>query len=130
PAVAAQLIEGGFEGNDDHLTYVMFENFFDCARGKKQETFCTPELGAAAFSTVNMGVLSYRQGRALFWDKEKRKAGNADASWAERWEARSKKRGKPNHVLGWQGGDKGSTLEPPAYQKLEGPWVNGKDPAE
>ena len=27
------------------------------------------------------------------------------------------------------GGDKGSLLEPPAYQKLEGPWVNGKDPS-
>jgi predicted dehydrogenase len=129
-ATAAQMIEGGFVGNDDHLTYMMFENFFECARGKKQQTYCTPELGAAAFTTVNMGVLSYRQGRALFWDKEQRKTANADATWAERWEVRSKKRGKPNHILGWQGGEKGSTLEPPAYQKLEGPWVNGKDPAD
>jgi len=27
------------------------------------------------------------------------------------------------------GGDAGSTIEPPDYQKLGGPWVNGKDPA-
>jgi predicted dehydrogenase len=125
-----QMIEGGFQGNDDHLTYVLYENFLNCARDKKQDTLCSPELGAAAFTTVNMGVLSYRQGRALFWDKEQRKAVNADASWAERWETRSKKRGKPNHVMGWHAGDKGSTLQPEEYQKLEGPWINGKDPAE
>ena len=32
--------------------------------------------------------------------------------------------------MGWNGGDTGSTLNPPEYQKLEGPWVDGKDPAE
>ena len=77
-----------------------------------------------------MGVQSYRFGKAFMWDKEKRAPKEADASWAAHWEARSKKRGKPNHVLGWQAGDKGSLLEPPDYQKLGGPWVNGKDPAE
>ena len=32
--------------------------------------------------------------------------------------------------MGWKA-DKleGSTLVPPAYQKLEGDWVNGEDPA-
>ncbi len=97
-----------------------------CAR----ETLSTPELGAAAFTTVNMGVLSYRQGKALFWDKEQRKPKEADASWAERWETRSKKHGTPNQIIGWQGGDSGSTLTPPEYQKLAGPWIDGKDPAE
>ncbi|HEY1189413.1 MAG TPA: Gfo/Idh/MocA family oxidoreductase [Gemmata sp.] len=113
-----------------NATYHLWENFLQCVRDRKRETLSTPELGAAAFSTVNMGVQSYRFGKALMWDKEKRAPKEADASWAAQWEARSKKRGKPNHVMGWHAGDKGSLLQAPDYQKLEGPWVNGKDPAE
>jgi len=113
-----------------NATYFLWENFLQCVRDRNRETLSTPELGAAAFSTVNMGVQSYRFGKALFWDKEKRAPKEADASWAQQWEARSKKRGKPNHVKGWKADDKGSLLQPPAYQKLEGPWVDGKDPAE
>jgi predicted dehydrogenase len=112
-----------------NATYYLWENFLECVRDRKRETMCTPELGAAAFTTVNMGVLSYRQGKVFFWDKEKRTTKDADASWATRLEARSKKRDKPNQIIGWQGGDSGSTLQPPEYQKLEGPWINGKDPA-
>jgi predicted dehydrogenase len=112
-----------------NATYALYENFLECVRARKRDTLSTPELGAAAFTTVNMGVLSYRQGRVLFWDKDKRQIRDADAGWARRWEERSKKRGKPSHILGWQGGDSGSVLEPPAYQKLAGPWVDGKDPA-
>jgi hypothetical protein len=116
-----------------NATYALWENFLDCCRvadkTKRRETLSTPELGAAAFSTVNMGVLSYRFGKAFHWDKEKRAPKDADASWAAQWEARSKKRGKPNQIIGWQGGDKGSVVVPPDYQKLEGPWVNGQDPA-
>ena len=26
---AARLVEGGFQGNDEHLTYALFENFFE-----------------------------------------------------------------------------------------------------
>ncbi|HUR54869.1 MAG TPA: gfo/Idh/MocA family oxidoreductase, partial [Gemmataceae bacterium] len=62
-------------------------------------------------------------------DKEKRNIAEPDSPWASRWEKRSAGRGKPNQVFGWAGGDAGSTLNPPAYQKLAGPWVNGKDPA-
>src|SRR5262249_36306056 len=98
-------------------------------RMKNRETLCPAELGAAAFTTVNMGVLSYRKGMALAWDKEQRKPVPADESWAKNCEARSKKRGKPNQIIGWQAGDTGSLLEPPDYQKLEGPWENGKDPS-
>ncbi|MDB5308874.1 MAG: gfo/Idh/MocA family oxidoreductase [Gemmataceae bacterium] len=112
-----------------NATYFLWENFLGCVAARKRETFSTPELGAAAFGTVNMGVQSYRFGKALFWDKEKRAPKEADASWAAQLETRSKKRGKPNQVMDWAGGDKGSTLTPPDYQKLEGPWVDGKDPA-
>ncbi len=122
-----EFIAGGLKGHD---TTELWLNFLECARSKNRETLSTPELGAAAFTTVNMGVLSYRQGKALFWDKEQRKPVPADASWAERWEKRSKERGKPNQIIGWQGEDTGSVVVPPQYQKLAGPWINGKDPAD
>jgi hypothetical protein len=112
-----------------NATYALWENFLGCVTARKRDTLSTPELGAAAFTTVNMGVLSYRQGKVLFWDKEKRAVKEADGSWSEKWEQRSEKRGKPNQIIGWQGGDKGSVVVPPDYQKLEGPWVDGKDPA-
>jgi predicted dehydrogenase len=115
---------------DRDTTPELWANFLDCVRSRNRQTLSTPELGAAAFTTVAMGVQSYRQGKVLFWDKEARKPREADASWAARWEERSKKRGKPNQVIGWQGGDSGSVLHPPDYQKLEGPWFNGKDPAD
>ena len=116
-------------GVEDSATYALWANFLDCVAKKNRQTLSTPELGAAAFSTVNMGVQSYRFGKVLFWDKEKRAVKEADASWATQWEKRSKARGKPNQIQGWEAGDKGSLLTPPAYQKLEGPWVDGKDPA-
>jgi len=122
-----EVVFGGLEGDD---TYALWANFLKHVAAKNQGTLSTPELGAAAFTTVNMGVKSYREGKALFWDKEQRKPVEADASWAANWEKRSKERGKPNQIIGWEGGDAGSTLTPPAYMKLAGPWINGKDPAE
>jgi predicted dehydrogenase len=113
-----------------NATYALWENFLECMRGGKQETLSTPALGAAAFTTVNMGVQSYRKGQVLFWDKSQRKTALADSSWADQWEARSKKRGKPNNIIGWKGGDNGCNIVPPPYQKLEGPWTGDKDPAE
>jgi predicted dehydrogenase len=120
-------VPGGLKGDD---TYALWENFLAHVRTGDQDTFSTPALGAAAFSTVNMGVQSYRFGKALFWDKEARRTVDADPSWAAAWEKRSKERGSPNHIMGWTGGDKGSKLIPPDYMKLAGPWVDGKDPAE
>jgi predicted dehydrogenase len=125
--VGGKIIPGGL-GNLDG-TKELWEAFLKCVRERNRETPCTPELGAAAFTTVAMGVESYRTGKGLFWDKEQRKPVDADPSWSTRWEQRSKARGKPNQIIGWQGGETGSLLTPPAYQKLEGPWVDGHDPA-
>ncbi len=125
-SMEGKFVAGGLKGND---TEALWLNFLECVRMGNRETLSTPELGAAAFTTVNMGVQSYRQGKALFWDKDQRKPVEADATWASRWEKRSKERGKPNQIIGWQGENAGSTVEPPEYQKLAGPWVNGKDPA-
>jgi predicted dehydrogenase len=111
-------------------TEALWLNFLQCVRDRRRETLSTPELGAAAFTTVAMGVKSYREGQVFFWDKDKRQVTLADRSWATRWEDRSKKRGQPNQVMGWNAGTTGSLLEPPEYQKLGGPWVNGRDPSE
>ena len=123
-----KLIAGGL-GNLDG-TAELWEHFLKCVRSQNRETLCPPELGAAAFTTVNMGVQSYRNGHALFWDKEQRKPVFADDTWARKWEQRSKERGKPSHVIGWKGGNNGSVVVPPEYQKLAGPWIDGKDPSE
>jgi predicted dehydrogenase len=119
---------GGIPDRD--TTPELWDDFLACVRANKRETLCPPELGAAAFTTVAMGVRSYREGRVLFWDKEEQKPVNADDTWAKRWEERSHKHGKCNQIAGWTADEKGSSLEPEDYQKLGGPWVNGKDPAE
>ena len=137
PARLEKTIEGKFvdcgvpdlkkDKNAD--TELLWLDFLNCVRAGKRETLCPPELGAAAFTTVAMGVESYRKGQALFWDNSGRKPIPADATWADRWEKRSKERGKPNQVAGWSAGDTGSTLKPDTYQELGGPWTDGKDPA-
>ncbi|MBV9125253.1 MAG: Gfo/Idh/MocA family oxidoreductase, partial [Planctomycetes bacterium] len=128
-SVKGEFVETNPPTGADADTELLWKNFLHCVRDRKRETLSTPELGAAAFTTVLMGVISYRQGKALFWDKDQRKPVEADASWADRWQERSKAHGKPNQVLGWKAGETGSLLDPPAYQKLAGPWIGGKDPA-
>lgn len=123
----ARFVGGGISEGD--ATQPLWENFLACVRSQNRETFSTAELGAAAFTTVALGVQSYRQGQVLYWNKEQRRATQADATWSERWERRSHERGSASQINGWTGGTNGSTLQPPAYQNLEGPWVNGRDPA-
>ena len=111
-------------------TRAFWQHFLECVRSRNPETLCTADTGYAAIATVNMGVRSYREGKALLFDKGTGEVCEADTSWARRWEERSQLRGKPNQVIGWHAGTEGSLLEPPAYQKLEGDWIDDKDPAE
>ena len=110
-------------------TEALWENFLECVRARRQGTFSPPDLGAAAVAVTALAELSYRSGSAAFWDRERRAVAGPDGGWAERWARRSRARAKPNQVFGWSGGDAGSTLQPPDYQKLAGPWANGRDPA-
>jgi predicted dehydrogenase len=125
-AMQGRFIPGGLRGLD---TEALWNNFLECCRSRTHETMSTPELGAAAFTTVNLGVQSYRRGQVLFWNKEHRQSSVADSSWATRWELRSHERGHPNQIAGWQGGDSGSVVVNPDYQQLAGTWVDGRDPA-
>jgi predicted dehydrogenase len=114
---------------NNYDTAALWANFLECMRDGKRDTLSTPELGAAAFTTVAMGVASYRTGKVLIWDKEKQTTTEADDSWAKGLEERSNKRGKPNEVEGRKIGAVGSNMVPQEYQKLEGPWTDDKDPA-
>jgi len=78
---------------------------------------------------VNLGVDSYRYGKAYFMDPATGVITDKDPGWSKGWEATSHARGNPKQVQGWKAGDTGSKLVPPAYQKLEGAWKNGEDPA-
>lgn len=111
-------------------TRALWDHFVECIHSDNQETLSTAELGYAAIATVNLGVQSYREGKALFLDKKSGNVTEADESWAKKWEKVSHERGKPVHIQGWHAGDEGSLLSPPDYMKLEGDWIDGKDPAK
>lgn len=100
-------------------------NFLDAVRAGDPATVNNdPELGAAAIAIVDLAVRSYREGKVFHLDREGQ-VSDGDGSWARGWEAMSKSRAKPRHVPGWRGGDAGSVLYPPEYQKLAGPWAPG-----
>ena len=111
-------------------TRALWEHFLGCIRSENPETLCTAEIGYAAIATVNLGVKSYREGKAFFFDPKTGAITDKDPGWAAAWEKRSKERGTPNQVMGWTAGLTGSVLEPKDYQKLEGEWINGVDPSE
>jgi predicted dehydrogenase len=105
-----------------------FTNFLEAVRaGKPAMVNNDPELGAAAVAIVALAARSYREGKVLEMDREGRVM-EGNAGWAASWERMSAERAKPRHVAGWKAGDKGSTLNPPEYQKLAGPWIDGKPP--
>jgi predicted dehydrogenase len=138
PGVAAA--QAGTGGKAESVTAPMppgdetpahWKNFLECVRADKSETNNTPELGAAAVTTVLLGTKSYREGKVYFWDKEKRTYSDTDPGWAKQWEKMSKERAVPRHIEGWRADPlEGSRLFPEEYQKLEGPWLDGKDPAD
>jgi len=86
-----------------------------------------PVLGEAAAVLVTLAVRSYREGKVFHIDQQG-EVSDGDGSWAARWERMSKERAKAKHIPGWKAGDAGSTLTPPEYQKLAGPWLDGKPP--
>jgi predicted dehydrogenase len=106
-----------------------FANFLDAVDANDPGRVNNPpDLGAAAIAVVTLAVRSYREGKVFHVDPSSGAVRNGDASWASHWEQLSKQRASPPHVPGWRAGHKGSTLRPPEYQKLAGPWTNGQPP--
>ncbi len=125
------LKEESFEAKTELDTNSMhFANWIDAIEsGDPESVNNDPELGAAAVTLVNLAVRSYREGKVFHVDR----GGNVsdgNASWAQRWERMSKAKAKPHHVPGWEAGDRGSVLHPPEYQRLAGPWVDGRPPED
>lgn len=118
-------------GKIANTTFTHFQNFCEAAiSGRPDDVNCSPELGAAAMVIVKLGSESYRQGKVFQFDPVAMKILDGSPEWAQRWEKMSENRASPKHVAGWNAGDKGSILFPPDYQSLEGPWINGADPAK
>lgn len=123
--------KSNFKGENDSDTRALWDHFIECVRSRNPETMCPAETGYAAIATVNLGVDSYRYGKAYFFDKATGKVSEADDSWAKKWEKISHERGKPAQVMNWKADPlEGSELHPRGYQKLEGDWINGVDPAQ
>ncbi|QEG37619.1 Gfo/Idh/MocA family protein [Bythopirellula goksoeyrii] len=116
-------------GKINNTTEAHQKNFVDCClAGTPDKVNCSPELGAAAIVTVSLGSRSYREGKVFHFDPETSTVSDGNADWAKKWEKISHERGNPHHIAGWNAGDKGSKLVDPEYQRLEGPWVDGRDP--
>lgn len=118
-----------FKPKDETLAH--WENFLNAiAKNDQQHCNNPPDLGAAAVTTVNLGAQSYRFGKVFEWDKEQAVATESGEGYAKMWEEMSEERAVPRHVPGWkQDPLYGSRQKPNDYQKLEGPWKNGVDPA-
>ena len=118
-----------FEAAVEHNINTMhFANWLDAIdAGKPNMVNNDPELGAAAVMVANLAVRSYREGKVFHVDRSGN-VSDGNSSWADRWEKMSKAKAKPCHVPGWKAGDTGSVMFPPEYQKLAGPWIDGKPP--
>lgn len=117
-------------GKVDNTSLAHFKNFVGAVIADDPAAVnCSPELGAAAMIVVKLGARSYREGKVFHFDRETMTISEANDSWANGWQRMSAERAKPNHIAGWTAGDKGSLLVPKDYQKLEGPWIDGQDPA-
>ena len=127
---AGQRIRIEAKPREHDTTVTIFRNWLEAIEANDPSR-CTspPDLGAAAIVTVNLAARSYREGKVFFFDEKTRQVSDQDPGWSKRWEQMSEARAKPLHVPGWQAGDTGSLLKDPAHQKLEGPWIDGKDPA-
>ncbi len=113
---------------ESNIVMMHMANWLDAIEaGKPNMVNNDPELAAAALTLVNLAVRSYREGKVFHVDRDGQ-VSDGDSSWAARWETMSKDRAKPHHVPGWNAGDAGSVLHPPEYQKLAGPWIDGKPP--
>lgn len=130
-SLKAETIETESIGDD---TYAHFNNWL-AAIDARDPMKCnnSPDLGAAAVTTVILGAQSYRNGIVYYFDKEQGPVNAYEAhqrgeSWAKQWEELSAKRGTPRHIPGWTAGDYGSVLEEPAYMSLAGPWIDGRPP--
>ena len=110
-ARAASRSRSDFNQNGDRDTRALWDHYMECLRSRNVETLCPAETGYAAIATVNLGVDSYRYGKAYYFDKATGKTSDADGTWSKKWEAVSHERGKPVQIDGWKA-DAAGGLDP------------------
>jgi predicted dehydrogenase len=111
-----------------------WENFL-AAIEKNDPQACNnpPDLGAAAVITVTLGAESYRNGKVYEFDADSGAVRESGTEYAKTWEAMSKDHAALRHIPGWAPTNKDPMFSrqiPKDYQKLEGPWKDGIDPAK
>lgn len=112
------------------LHFAHFDNFCQAVMaGNPELVKCDPELGAAAMVTVKLGSQGYRLGKVYHFAPKTLTFSEGSPGWASGWESMSESRASAHHVPGWTAGQTGSELKPQDYQRLEGPWIDGVDPA-
>ena len=90
---------------------------------------CHVSPSRQGFACVSPRNTGYRSGEVYHLDAATGTYRDGNPSWAKQWEKLSDERGQPKHVSGWEADDTGSRLKPPDYQRLAGPWIDGRDPA-
>ena len=116
---------------EEDTTFLHFKNFCESAiAGKPDQVKCDPEMGAAAMVIVKLGSESYRKGKVFHFDPQTMQVSDGNPSWADNWEKMSSERAPARQIAGWKAGETGSKLTPSDYQRLEGPWIDGVDPAK
>ena len=68
PGQGRRAVQAAEQPGED--TRALWDHFLECIRSRNPETLCPAELGYAAIATVNLGVQSYREGKAYYFDKE------------------------------------------------------------
>ncbi len=69
-AIAAKGARSSSPQQPGEDTRALWDHFLECVRSRNPETLCPADLGYAAITTVNLGVQSYREGKAFYFDKE------------------------------------------------------------
>ena len=107
PAARRRFVGGGISEGDG--TQPLWENFLECCRTRNRETMQHAGAGRRRVHDGGHGraELPPRPGPVL--GQGTPPAVPADESWARQWERRSHERGRPNQIVGWTGGDRGST---------------------
>ena len=121
-----ETIAADFQGE---TVAMHLRNFFEAViAGKPELCNNTPDLGAAAVVTIEMGKNSYRHDKVYYFDPESARSVRRRRFLVPAMGGDVQAHATPHHVPGWRAGDYGSKLQPPEYMKLSGPWIDGRPP--
>ena len=114
-------------GDDD--TRALWDHFIECVRSRNPETLCPAETGYAAIATVNLGVESYREGKASTSTRRPARSPRPTTRGPRSGRSVSHERGKPNQVMGWHAGrPKARSSTPPTTRSSKATGSTARTP--